>query len=198
MKTKAQELQQVIESADSAINREDFDGLNRNANDVSKSTKTHAPTLHMVCGKIASGKSTLTRRLADKPKTLLISEDEWLSRLYPGEINALSDYVRCTARLRDIMGNHIEQLLRAGNSVVLDFPANTPASRDWMRGIFSNAGVAHCLHYLNVTDEECKTRLRRRNEDGSHRFKTSETEFDTITRYFVAPSLDEGFNLVEE
>ena len=27
MKTKAQELQQVIESADSAINREDFDGL---------------------------------------------------------------------------------------------------------------------------------------------------------------------------
>lgn len=159
--------------------------------------KTDVPTLHMVCGKIASGKSTLTRQLSDKPKTLLISEDEWLSRLYPGDINTVSDYVRCTARLRDVMGGHIEQLLRAGNSVVLDFPANTPDTRKWMRDIFNNTGVAHCLHYLNVSDEECKTRLRRRNEDGSHRFTTSEAEFDTITRYFVAPSPDEGFNVIE-
>ena len=160
-------------------------------------TKTNAPTLHMICGKIASGKSTLARQLAGKSKTLLISEDEWLSRLYPGEINTVNDYVRCTAKLRDVMGDHIEQLLRAGNSVVLDFPANTPDTRRWMRDIFKNADVAHCLHYLNVSDEECKMRLRRRNEDGSHRFTTSETEFDTITRYFVTPSIDEGFNVVE-
>ncbi|HWX04149.1 ATP-binding protein [Collimonas sp.] len=160
--------------------------------------KTNAPTLHMVCGKIASGKSTLARQLADQQKTLLISEDEWLSRLYPGEISALNDYVRCSARLRDVMGKHIEQLLHAGNSVVLDFPANTPGTRQWMRDVFENAGVAHCLHYLNVSDEECKLRLRRRNQEGSHRFTTSEAEFDAITHYFVAPSSDEGFNVVEE
>jgi len=291
MKTNGQELQQFIESADSAINREDFDGLmnfysddatlvvmpgktvsgkdhirrafvaiaehfnhslevtqgemvvieagdtalvvantqlaanrksdspfsmDRNANYVFKKfpdgwrcvidnsygaellTKTYVPTLHLVCGKIASGKSTLARQLADKSKTILVSEDEWLSRLYPEDINTLNDYVRCTARLRDIMGNHIEQLLRAGNSVVLDFPANTPHTRNWMRDIFNNAGVSHCLHYLNVSDEECKIRLRRRNEEGSHRFSTSEKEFDTITQYFVAPSLSEGFNVVDE
>ncbi len=160
--------------------------------------KTTVPTLHMLCGKIASGKSTLSRQLADRPETLLISEDEWLSRLYPNEINTLNDYVRCSARLRDVMGNHIEQLLRAGNSVVLDFPANTPKTRQWMVDIFKNTGVVHYLHYLNVSDEECKIRLRRRNKDGSHRFTTSEAEFDAITRYFVAPSSDEGFNIVEE
>lgn len=160
--------------------------------------KATVPTLHLVCGKIASGKSTLSRRLAAEPKTVLISEDEWLSRLYPDAITTLTDYVKYTARLRDAMGIHIEQLLRAGNSVVLDFPANTLDSRQWMRDIFMTAGVAHCLHYLDVPDEECKARLRCRNEDGSHRFNTSEVEFDTVTSYFVAPSSGEDFNIIKE
>ena len=38
------------------------------------------PTLHLVCGKIAAGKSTLANRLANAPATVLISEDYWMSR----------------------------------------------------------------------------------------------------------------------
>lgn len=156
------------------------------------------PTLHMLCGKIAAGKSTLARNLASQPKTALISEDEWLSRLYPGEIKTVGDYARCAARLRDAMGPHVEHLLRAGISVVLDFPANTPDTRSWQRKVFENARVPHSLHYLDVADEECKRRLRQRNEDGTHRYTTSEAEFDAITKYFVAPAKEEGFNIVEE
>ena len=161
-------------------------------------TSADVPTLHMICGKIASGKSTLASRLADQPRTLLISEDEWLGTLYPGTIKTVADYVQCAARLRNVMGKHVEQLLRAGNSVVLDFPANTLSSRQWMREIFEHAGVAHCLHYLNASDTECKRRLQRRNEDDAHQFKTSDAEFDLITQYFVAPALGEGFNVVEQ
>ena len=64
--------------------------------------------LHMVCGKIGSGKSTLTRRLAAQPMTVLISEDDWLARLYPNEIHAIADYARCAGRLRAAMTGHIE------------------------------------------------------------------------------------------
>lgn len=39
---------------------------------------SNPPTLHMLCGKIASGKSTLARRLADADSTVLLVEDEWL------------------------------------------------------------------------------------------------------------------------
>ncbi|WP_228124697.1 AAA family ATPase [Glaciimonas soli] len=157
-----------------------------------------SPMLHLICGKIASGKSTLAHRLGAEPKTVLISEDEWLSQLFPGEIASLQDYVRCTARLRGLMGIHVEHLLRTGISVVLDFPANTLDSRQWMRNIFESAGSAHCLHYLDVADEECKRRLRRRNDDGSHRFTTSEAEFDAISRYFIVPSSEEDFNVLKE
>ena len=57
-------------------------------------------TLHMICGKIAAGKSTLARCLADAPAMILISEDVWLSTLYPGEQRTVAEYARNSRRLR--------------------------------------------------------------------------------------------------
>ena len=86
-------------------------------------------TLHMLCGKIAAGKSTLTAELTRAPSTVVISEDFWLSRLFGAEMKDVTDYVRCSRRLREAVGPHIRDLLRIGVSVVLDFPANTPSIR---------------------------------------------------------------------
>ncbi|MDO8065781.1 ATP-binding protein [Janthinobacterium sp. SUN206] len=160
------------------------------------SSTTASPTLHLVCGKIASGKSTLTARLAEAPHTVRISEDSLLAQLYPGQIASLADYAACAARLRAAIAPLCLQMLQAGASVVLDFPANTPASRAWMRELFQQAGTPHVLHYLDVTDEECKARLRQRNASGLHPFSTSDAEFDAITRHFVPPSEAEGFHVV--
>lgn len=155
-----------------------------------------APALYLVCGKIGAGKSTLAHRLAANPKTILVSEDDWLSQIYADEINNLSDYVRCTGRFRKALAGHIAALLQAGLSVVLDFPANTPTSRQWAKALFEKADVAHELHYLDAPDETCKARLHERNAAGSHSFMVSDNEFDEITRYFVPPSPDEGFNVI--
>ena len=163
---------------------------------TSNSTHAASPTLHLVCGKIASGKSTLTQRLAAQPCTVRISEDDWLARLYPGQISSVDDYLVHAARLRLVVAPLCRQLLGAGVSVVLDFPANTPASRGWLRELAEQAGTPHILHLLDVSDAECKARLRRRNEDGQHPFQTSEAQFDAITRHFVAPDAAEGFHVV--
>src|SRR5919107_544047 len=95
----------------------------------------HAPTLYLLCGKIGAGKSTLARRLAARPATLLISEDHWTSNLFADDLKTLGDYSRLSARLRAAMGPHIVEILRQGLSVVLDFPANTVRNRDWMRSL---------------------------------------------------------------
>jgi predicted kinase len=81
---------------------------------------SHA-TLHMLCGKIAAGKSTLTADLSRAPSTVVISEDFWLSRLFGPEMKDVADYVRCSRRLREAVGPHIQDLLRIGVSIVLDF-----------------------------------------------------------------------------
>lgn len=152
-----------------------------------------APTLHLVCGKIGAGKSTLSQQLALKPCHVLISEDAWLAALYPGEIHSIADYLQRAAALRNVLADHLRALLQAGVSVVLDFPFNTPASRAWAREVFSPVGAAHQLHFLEIADEVCKARLRARNALGEHPFQASDLEFERITRHFVAPVAEEGF-----
>lgn len=152
--------------------------------------------LHLVCGKIAAGKSTLTNALGMMPGAIVVREDYWLARLYPDEQNSLADYLRNSRRLRDAMTAHLIELLKGGMTVVLDFPANTPASRAWMRTLFETAECTHKLHYLEVPDEVCKARLRQRNDDGEHEFNVSDEDFDLFTSHFVPPSRDEGFEVV--
>jgi predicted kinase len=158
--------------------------------------ETHAPTLYLLCGKIAAGKSTLARRLAARPATLLISEDHWTSTLFADDLKTIEDYGRYSARLRAAMAPHIVDILRQGLSVVLDFPANTVRNRDWMRSLIARAGVAHELHHLDIPDAICRQRLRQRNASGEHAFQVSDAEYDQFTSYFVAPGPGEGFNVV--
>jgi len=153
-------------------------------------------TLHMICGKIAAGKSTLAAQLARAPGAVLISEDAWLAALFGDQMTTPRDYVRCAAKLRTIMGPHITGLLQAGVTVVLDFPANTLETRDWMRRLIDGQGVQHQMHVLAPPDAVCLARLRARNASGEHPFAVTDAQFHQVSAYFVPPSEDEGFALV--
>lgn len=157
---------------------------------------TSAPAmLHMLCGRIAAGKSTLARRLAAQPATVLVEEDAWLAVLYPGEIQALPDYLQRAGRLKAMLGEHVVAMLRSGISVVLDFPANTRAQRNWMRGLIDRSGAGHRLHVLDVPEDQCRARLQARNADGTHPFPTNEAQFSLINRHYEPPDPREGFAL---
>ena len=95
-----------------------------------------------------------------------------------------------------VLTEHIQSILSAGISVVLDFPFNTANTRAWGHSLFRAACCEHQLHYLDVSDEICKSRLRVRNALGEHPFQTTEAQYELITRYFVPPELSEGFNIV--
>lgn len=156
-------------------------------------------TLHLICGKLAAGKSTLAARLAAVPGTVAISEDFWLKRLFGDEMKDVADYVRVSAKLRGPMGAHAADLLKAGVDVVLDFPANTKATRAWMKSVADAAGARAILHWLDVPDEICLQRLRRRNAEGVHDFAgVSEETFHLLTSYFQPPEADEGLEVVRE
>ncbi|WP_334011723.1 ATP-binding protein [Burkholderia cepacia] len=105
-----------------------------------------AVLLHMVCGKIASGKSTLVARLASAGPVVAISEDAWLAHLYPDEILSIDDYVRCARRVGNVIADQACAVLQAGVSVVLDVPFNTVAARAWGLAVSQAAGCGHRLH----------------------------------------------------
>jgi predicted kinase len=151
-------------------------------------------TLHMLCGKIAAGKSTLSAKLAQAERTLVISEDRWIEQLYGPELKTLADYFERCERLRAALAPHVVGLLRADVSVVLDFHANTLRSRRWMRALFEEAGASHQLHFLDVADEVCKARMHARKAAGGD--GVSDAEFDHVNSFFVPPEPGEEFNVI--
>ncbi len=153
-------------------------------------------TLHLFCGKVASGKSSLAAKLANRDGAVLISEDEWLSALFGDQMNSLQDYVNCALKLRLVMGRHVTSLLKAGVSVILDFPANTIENRAWMRKLLEETAATHQLHFLDLPDEVCLHRLHKRNREGAHAFAATEDQYRRIAQHFVPPSPEEGFNVI--
>lgn len=149
------------------------------------------------CGKMAAGKSTLSRELAVREHAVLLVEDEFLERLFPGLIADVAAYVTYSSRVREALGPHIVALLSMGVSVVLDFPGNTRKQRAWFRRLIDDAGAGHELHYIDATDTLCIRQLRHRSRDLPPDSPwTGEAEFQAVTAFFEPPAAEEGFNVV--
>jgi predicted kinase len=152
--------------------------------------------LFFLCGKMAAGKSTLSRALAERDDAVLLVLDDLLERLYV-EIVDLASFVTYSARIREALAPHICALLSRGISVVLDFPGNTRNQRAWFRQLCQQAGVEHELHFIDASDDVCKRQLRERSKGLPPGTRwTTDAEFDAITAYFEPPATDEGFNVV--
>ena len=91
---------------------------------------SHQGTLYLLCGKMAAGKSTLARELANSRHAILLSEDQLLADLYPNEVQDVASYVRCSTRLKEALESHIGNLLSRGVSVVLERVSQTSGRVD--------------------------------------------------------------------
>lgn len=153
--------------------------------------------LIFLCGKMSAGKSTLAKELAQRDNAVLLVLDDFLERLFPGQIVDIASFVTYSTRIRDALAPHICSLLSMGISVVLDFPGNTRNQRSWFRQLCQHAGAEHELHFIEASDEICKRQLRERsNELPPGTRWTSDAEFDAITAYFESPAADEHFNVI--
>jgi len=153
--------------------------------------------LLFLCGKMAAGKSTLSKALAEREDAVLLILDEFLDQLFPGEIVDIAAFVTYSSRIRNALAPHICSLLSRGMSVVLDFPGNTRNQRIWFRQLCQQAGAEHELHFIDASDDVCKRQLRERSKGLPPGTRwTTDAEFDAITAYFEPPAPDEYFNVV--
>ncbi|MCR9156666.1 MAG: ATP-binding protein [Rhodobacteraceae bacterium] len=155
---------------------------------------TEQPCLHVICGKIAAGKSTLAAELGAAPNSVVIAEDDWLAALFKDQMSTGQDYMRCAAKLKTVMGPHVASLLCKGVTVVMDYPANTVDFRRWMREVATAGGAHSIIHVLDVPDDVCLARLKARNAAGAHAFAASEAQFRQFNKYYKPPAAEEGFD----
>lgn len=152
--------------------------------------------LVLLCGKMGAGKSTKAIELANERNAVLISEDVWLSSLYPDQIVSIEDYMRLSKVIKPLVKPLVQDILKSGANVVMDFPANTVGQRQWLKSIFSEIEARHELIYLKVADEVCLQSIAKRRIEQPKRAATdTEDMFLRVTKYFVEPSPNEGFNI---
>ena len=150
--------------------------------------------LHLLGGKPGAGKSTFAARLAEGG--VLLSEDALIAALYPGEVGTMRAYMERGRRVRAALEGAVVGTLRAGATVVLDFQANTVASRAWMRGLAEAGGAEATLHWVAADDATCLARLAARAARGEHPFAPTPEAFAAVVAHVVPPTPDEGFAIV--
>lgn len=153
-------------------------------------------TLIFFCGKMGAGKSTRSKQIANERNAVLISEDDWLESLYPGEISTFDDYLLYSKKLKQLIQPHVENILRAGADVVMDFPANSKRQREWFKQLIAKAESPYELNYLIASDELCLKQIARRRVElpGRAAFDT-EAVFNEVGKYFEAPHESEGLKI---
>jgi predicted kinase len=153
-------------------------------------------TLIFFCGKMGSGKSTLSREIASQIEAILLSEDEWLKTIYPDEIENFEDYIKYSSRLKPLVKHHVQNILNSGISVVMDFPGNTEKQRAWFKEIYAEHNFSHKLIYLEASDNLCLKQLETRRKTHPERAQfDTEDVFHQVTSYFQSPSEHECFNV---
>lgn len=151
--------------------------------------------LTFFCGKMGAGKTTKSLEVSHKRNAVLLSEDEWLASVYPDSIKTLEDYVKYAGLLKPQMKKLTQSILATGTNVVMDFPANTILQREWFKSIFSEIQAPHEMIYIDQPNEICLGQIAKRRIEQPQRAATDTEEmFELVTKYFVTPTPDEGFN----
>jgi predicted kinase len=117
--------------------------------------------LILLCGLPGSGKTTLAKQLATSIPAVRLCPDEWMAAL---AIDLYDEQFRL--RLEAAFRQHALELLRLGQSTILEFGFWSRAERDELRLTARAVGAAVELHYLTAPLDELVSRLEARNALG--------------------------------
>lgn len=115
----------------------------------------------LICGKICSGKSTYAKELCVQNHAALLSVDEITLALFGQYCGDMHDtYVE---RTQNYLFEKSLELIESGINVVLDWGFWMKKERDIAKAFYKTRNIAHEFHYIDISDETWKARLKKRN-----------------------------------
>jgi predicted kinase len=141
------------------------------------------PTLFVMVGLPASGKSTRAKQIEEEHQALRLTPDEWMIPLF-GHHNAEGK--------RDVLEGRFVWLalrtLRKGVDVVLDFGVWSKDERTALQALAAAVGASCQLVYLEIDeDEQRRRRDGRASGDGETTFYISDEDLAEYRLHFEPP-----------
>jgi predicted kinase len=145
------------------------------------------PTLFVMVGLPAAGKTTRARALAAEHRALRLTPDEWMIPLF---------HHNDAGGMRDVLEGRFVALAREalgiGVSVVLDFGVWSRDERSALRSLAAAAGADCQLVYLPVSHDEAVARHGRRFAHAPHTtFDITSDDLRTYRERFDEPDAEE-------
>ncbi len=141
----------------------------------------------LICGKICSGKSTYAEQLRIQNNAVLLSTDEITLVLFGQHCGDKHDeYVE---RTQNYLFDKSLELIEVGVNVILDRGFWLKEERDYAREFYNSRNIACEFHYIDISDETWKARLKKRNSD---------VLSETTSAYYVDDNLAEKFASIFE
>ncbi|MEO3973638.1 AAA family ATPase [Streptomyces sp. CAU 1734] len=150
-------------------------------------SSTARPVLILVCGLPGSGKTTLAGHLADRVPAVRLCPDEWMTGL---GLDLFDEAAR--DRLEQVLSSHAMDLLRLGQSVILEFGFWGREERDAMRLAARALGAGVELHSLTASLDELYRRVESRSAHGTRgTAPVSRAMLEEWAEQFETPDEDE-------
>lgn len=158
------------------------------------------PTLHLISGLPASGKTTYATELRKQVNGVLFNLDRWLitafGRYSLPEVGQ-DEHTRRVLACRDLMWESASALLMRDVDVILDDGFFYREHRMRQAALAAEAGAETIIHFVDIPLALVRQRLKRRNANlPQFNFYIDPETLDGFLHMIQRPSADEGAQVV--
>jgi predicted kinase len=158
------------------------------------------PTLHLISGLPASGKTTYSLELAERVSGVLFCLDRWLITVF-GKYSLAEvgqeEHTRRVLACRELIWEGASQLLKRSVDVILDDGFFYREHRMMHVGFANGVGAQTRIHHIDTPLDVVRERLARRNADlPRYNFHIDPATLEGFLDMFEPPSNDEGAEVI--
>lgn len=120
-------------------------------------------TVHLICGKICSGKTFFCRQLVKETGAIVLSCDERMLAMRPDGLFGDQHETIAALAQQELLQESL-QLTEKGDSVILEWGFWTRADRQKISNFYREHGRRFIWHYMDVDDAQWLQNIAHRNE----------------------------------
>jgi predicted kinase len=144
--------------------------------------------LHIICGFVGSGKTTLAKKLEKQYGAIRFSTDEWMIELFNFNGSFGKKYKDSKKRCKEFIWKLSKKILLSGRDVVLDFGFWSRKERALFVKRARLIGAEPILYFLDVPIEQLRRRVNFRNKKlDTKTFNITEKWFNKWLPLFESP-----------